>query len=289
MRLCLCSETRWHAEAQSSPGRHCSYMRMMLPLQWGILLLSVIIKGIFTFLRTKMCLPTRKKNDLRLWGWSNCGCQYTAATKDCEFWSPPLTHAGGEALATLQPPFRWGLTGFRFISPCHKGHWPAHSKPVSWAKESPFPGSSPLPTTFHFWEGESAVSSGSGYSSPPHSGFRPVLEGNNNNLPPKYRTAQTNQVLEQNMPLTLSSLFLPDIISSTNNRHTGCLLANSFQIKMGEKDFPVATVFTQQSVRYRRNLGPNPGSCPKPTVTSSLTRSRNPWKRRGIWSRTKAN
>jgi len=36
---------------------------------------------------------------------------------------------------------------------------------------------------------------------------------------------------------------------------------------MGRKDCPVATIFTQLSIRYRRNLGPNPGSCSKPTST----------------------
>lgn len=191
----------------------------------------------------KNASATRKKNYLRLWGWSDCGCQYTGTAKDCEFWSRLLTRAGGEALATLQPPFRWGFTRFGFVSPCHKGHWAAHGKPVSWAKEPPFPGSSPLLTTLCFWEGQSVVSSGSGYSSPPHSGFRPVLEGNNNNLLPKYLTAQTNQVLEQNMPLTLSYLFLPGIISSTNNWHTGCLLANSFQNKDRRERLPSCYCF----------------------------------------------
>lgn len=158
----------------------------MLPLQWDILLLSIIIKGIFTFICTKMCLPTRKENYFRLWGWLNCECQRTGTKEDHGFWSAPLlTCAGEEALATLQPSFRLGLRKFRFICLCHKGRWSAHSEPgEAGAKESPFPGSSPLPTTFHFWEGESVVPSGSGYSSPPHSEFRAVIEGSNNHLAP---------------------------------------------------------------------------------------------------------
>lgn len=48
-----------------------------------------------------MCLPTRKENNLRLRGWSNCECQHTGTKEDCGFWSAPLlTHAGDEALST---------------------------------------------------------------------------------------------------------------------------------------------------------------------------------------------
>lgn len=79
-------------------------------------------------------LPTRKKTDLRLWGWPN-GEYQRAGTEECHgFWSAALlTHAAREALATLQPPFRRGSTRFQ-MSLCHKGQWPAHSGTAPWAR-----------------------------------------------------------------------------------------------------------------------------------------------------------